>query len=184
MRNSDERNKDDESRERGAGACKPEDDEREERDSGGLDVIIERDTGNDQRLGVEEVEVAICGDDEHAAEEGEGRREDRERRHDDEDDEVVEGVVLGVLADALGHVAEFRPPHLRRVRKLRPRPRPRPHVAQLLLDAVHRGREGRDAAEGRHGGRGGGCARARVGERRRRRRGEVARRRRRLQLSE
>lgn len=135
-----------------ARAREPKDDEREEHDSGCLDVVIDGNSGDDERFGVQKVKIEVGHDDEKTAEESERGCEDGEGGHEQQDDEVVEGVVLGILLDAIEEVCKLRLAHLRSVEKLAPWAGPRPDIAHALLERLERGDHAGDAGQGRNGG--------------------------------
>lgn len=135
-----------------SGACsgKPEYNEREEHDAGGLDIVIDGDTGDNERFGVKEVEIEVGHDDEYTTEECERGGEDSEGRHNEQYDEVVECIVLAIFLDAVEKLRELRLAHLRRIQKLAPRTRPRPHVAHTLLQRIQRRHQTGHPRQGRH----------------------------------
>lgn len=137
----------------GTSAREPQDDERKEHDEGGLDVIVQGNAGDNNGLGVQKVEVEIGGHGEQTAEEGERGAEDGEGGHDEQDDEVVEGVIFKVLLDAVEEVCKLGLGHLRRVEEFRPRTRTAPDIGHTRFDRFERGEKSGDSGESGRGWR-------------------------------
>lgn len=118
----------------GTSTREPQDDEREEHDERGLDIVVQSNTRDDDRLGVQKVEVKIGENGEETAEKGERRAEDGESGHDEQDHKVVECVIFKVLLDAVEEVSKLGLGHLRRVEEFRPRARAGPDIGHVSFN--------------------------------------------------
>lgn len=87
---------------------KPQHDKREEHDKGGLDIVIEGNTSNNNWFRVEEIEIEICQNDEQTTEECKHGGENSQSRHEEQNDEIVECVVLGIFLDAFEKFGKLR----------------------------------------------------------------------------
>lgn len=112
----------------GAGARQPQDNQRKECDSGGLNIVIHCNTGDNERLGVKKEKIEVCEDDEETAQKGERGGKNGKAGHDEQDDEVVECVVFEVFLDTVEEVCELGLGHLGGVEKLGPGATARPYV--------------------------------------------------------